>query len=65
MIVQFQQLTRIEVLTLLGIEIALIKGRWNAQYRIKIYISVEHTDEKSKTSANAPESFAKPNNMDG
>jgi hypothetical protein len=54
MIVQFQQLTRIEVLTLLGIEIALIKGRWNAQYRIGIYISVEHADEKSKTSANAP-----------
>ena len=49
MIVQFQQLTRIEVVTLLGIEIALIKEGRNGQYRRKIYISVGHTGEKPKT----------------
>ena len=35
---QFQQLTRMDVLTLLGTKIALIKGKWNAYYRIGIYI---------------------------
>jgi hypothetical protein len=63
--VQFQQLTRIEGLTLLGTKIALIKGGWNAPHRRKIHISVEHIDEKPKASANGSSSFAKPNNMDG
>ena len=49
MIVQFQQLTRIEVLTVLGIEIAPANEGRSAQYRIKIYICVEPTGEKPKT----------------